>query len=116
MELKIMNQSLRVRGEDFIRSSPVRNCRPLKIARKESKVQVRRYEEVERGHVQGRARIRTSILTLLSRGKSTQSKSSRETNVQGKNLEETGKTLIKRERGSAETVLDHRLKQRCNRC
>jgi hypothetical protein len=49
-------------------------------------------------------------------GKSTQSKSSRETNVQGKHPEETGKTLIKRERGSDETVLDHRLKQRCNRC
>jgi len=101
-----MNQSLRVWGEGIIKRSPVRKCRSLKIARKESKVQVRRYEAVERRHVQGRARIRTEASGQTHEehpdsaimGKSIQSQSSRETNVQGKHPEEIGETLNNRGR------------------
>jgi hypothetical protein len=101
-----MNQSLRVWGEGTVRSSPVRNCRSLKFARKESKVQARRYEAVERRLVQGRARIRTGASGQTHEehpdsaimGKSIQSQSPRETNAQGKHPEEIGETLNNRGR------------------
>ena len=99
-----MNLYLRVWGEGIDRSSPVRNCRSLKFARKESKVQGRRYEAGERSLEQGCARIRTGASGQTHEenpdsaimGKSFQSQPPRETNAQGKHPEEIGEILNSR--------------------